>query len=77
MCFKKSVRPAKILINFNYHANLSEMEANIWEGRNESDWSFFPMQLVYSVASTCHSCFKQQSNNRDEIDVKTSARNDF
>ena len=32
----------KNLINFDYRTNLSEMKANVWEGRNESG-QFFPI----------------------------------
>ena len=42
MCFYKVFDQRKNLINFNYRTNLSEMKANVWEGRNESDWSIFP-----------------------------------
>ena len=28
-------------MNLNYRSTLSELKANVWEERNESDWSIF------------------------------------
>ena len=38
VCFYEVFDQQINLINFNYRTNLS----NVWEGRNESDWSIFP-----------------------------------
>ena len=39
--FIKNVTGEENLINFNYRTYLSEMNANVWEGGNKSDWSIF------------------------------------
>ena len=38
----KCLTGEKDLSNFYYRTNLSENKTNVWEGRNESDWSIFP-----------------------------------
>ena len=38
---QKCLTGEKSPINLNYRSTLSELKANVWEERNESDWSIF------------------------------------